>query len=145
MNDSLPEDLLHAWMQMSVFIRGNRILDSLSFNEIMICGLLFRQPEGTLTATDLGTRTKLLKSQVNHILADLEKRELITRARSTADKRVVHLSLTPAGRALYLAEHGRVLEIVGTVRQTLGDEKTKELTALMTRATAIVNKTISAL
>ena len=50
----LQEELLHAWMQMSVFIRGNRLLTDFSFNEIMICGLLFRQQESgatPLTAT----------------------------------------------------------------------------------------------
>ena len=58
----LQEALLYAWMEMSVFIRGNRILADLSFNEVMICGMLSRrQADAPLTATELGERTNLLK------------------------------------------------------------------------------------
>lgn len=146
MDERLQEALLYAWMKMSVLIRGNRILTGFSFNEIMVCGLLARQEETQappLTATELCQQTKLLKSQVNHILADLEKRALITRARSSEDKRVVHLHLTEEGRRRYAEEHARVLEIVGAVRETLGSEKTRELTVLMAQATVIVNEKIS--
>ena len=73
----LQEELLYAWMKMSVFIRGNRILSDLSFNEVMICGMLSRQPpDAPLTATELGEQTNLLKSQINHILTGMEQRRL---------------------------------------------------------------------
>ena len=96
----MQEDLLYAWMEMSVFIRGNRILADLSFNEVMICGMLYRQQEADtpLTATELGERTNLLKSQINHILTDMETRGLIERTRSTTDKRVVYVRLSQEGR-----------------------------------------------
>ena len=37
-NRTMQEELLYAWMQMSVSIRGNRILSGFSFNEMMLCG-----------------------------------------------------------------------------------------------------------
>jgi len=138
----LQEQLLSAWMRMSTFIRGNRILSELSFNEIMVCGLLQRQRDsGTspLTATELCARTNLLKSQINHILTSLEGRGLIRRVRSIGDKRVIRIYLTEAGRELYEAEHARVMEILNQVYLELGQEKTRELTQLISRATDVVD------
>ena len=138
----IQEDLLYAWMEMSVFIRGNRILADLSFNEVMICGMLYRQQEANtpLTATELGERTNLLKSQINHILTNMEQRGLIERTRSTTDKRVVYVQLSSEGRAVYTQEHTRVMEILDAVYREFGSEKTRELTAMLKKATAIVNE-----
>ena len=136
------EELLQAWLEMSVFIRGNRFLTDFSFNEIMICGLLFRQQElggAPLTATELCEYTNLLKSQVNHILTGMENRGWIQRVRSTQDKRVVHVHLLESGRASYLKEHGKVMDIIRTVFDALGTAKAQELTALMKEATSAVN------
>ena len=136
----IQENLLQAWMEMSVFIRGNRILTGLSFNEVMICGMLYRQPSDTpLTATELGERTNLLKSQINHILTGMERRNLIERTRSTADKRVVYVQLSEEGRRTYAQEHAGVMAILAAVHEEFGSEKTKELTAMLKKATSIVN------
>ena len=136
----LQEDLLYAWMEMSVFIRGNRILADLSFNEVMICGMLSRrQADAPLTATELGERTNLLKSQINHILTAMEQRGLVERTRSTTDTRVVYVRLSEEGRRLYAREHDRVMEILKAVYGEFGSEKTRELTAMLKKATSIVN------
>ena len=137
------EELLYAWMQMSVCIRGNRILSGLSFNEIMLCGLLYRQEASggpPLTATDLGEQMKLLKSQVNHILTTMEKNGLLQRTRCIEDKRMVHVQLTEAGRLRYLKEHALVMELVQQVCGELGAEDTRRLTALISKATGLVTK-----
>jgi len=139
---AMQEELLHAWMQMSVFIRGNRLLSEFSFNEIMICGQLFRQQEtgaSPLTATELGERINLLKSQINRILTQMENRNWIERIRSTRDKRVVYIHLTEIGREYYLKEHEKVLEILNEVHRELGSEKTMVLTSLLKQATAVVH------
>ena len=139
---NLQEALLHAWMQMSVFVRGNRLLANFSFNEIMICGLLYRCQESgakPLTATELGEQTNLLKSQINHILTQMEQRGWIERIRSTSDKRVIYVHLSELGRESYLKEHAKVLEILNIVHRELGSEKTQELTALLNQATSIVH------
>ena len=139
---TIQEELLHAWMQMSVFVRGNRLLAEFSFNEIMICGLLYRcQESGTkpLTATELGEQTNLLKSQINHILTQMEQRGWIERIRSTSDKRVIYVHLSELGRESYLKEHAKVLEILNIVHRELGSEKTQELATLLNQATSIVH------
>ena len=136
----LQEALLYAWMEMSVFIRGNRILADLSFNEVMICGMLSRrQADAPLPATELGERTNLLKSQINHILTAMEQRGLVERTRSTTDKRVVYVRLSEEGRRLYAREHDRVMEILKAVYGEFGSEKPRELPAMLKKATSIVN------
>ena len=138
---TVQEELLQAWMQMSVCIRGNRILSDLSFNEIMLCGMLYRQESAglpSLSATELGEKMRLLKSQMNHILTSLEKTGLVERARGTADKRVIHVHLTDLGREVYEREHARVMEIMSLLYADLGEEDTRRLTTLISRATALV-------
>lgn len=136
------EHLLQTFLEMSAYIRGNRILSGFSFNEIMICNLLYRrQQENSAppTATEIGRWTKLLKSQVNHILTSMEERQLITRTRSQTDKRIVYVTLREDAIPLYLQEHERVMQIMDAIYNSLGAENVETLTQLVSQATAIVN------
>ncbi|MBR4606702.1 MAG: MarR family transcriptional regulator [Lachnospiraceae bacterium] len=103
-SEELMEDLLGAWMAMSIGIKGNRILKALSFNEMVICRLLYRagQEGREITATDLCHETRLLKSQVNKVLSDLEEKGLLYRHRDSADKRRVFLKMTEEQKGIYL-------------------------------------------
>ena len=134
MDTKQTEQLLRAWMAMEVCIRGNRLLQDLSMNEMLVCSALYEQP---MTATELCARTRLLKSQMNHILNDMEQQGLIVRTRSSADRRSVCVQLQDRDR--YLREHERVLRIVGAVGRELGSENTETLTALMEQAARIVS------
>ena len=136
MDTKQTEQLLHAWMAMEVCIRGNRLLRDLSMNEMLVCSALYEQP---MTATELCARTRLLKSQMNHILNSMEQQGLIVRTRSNADERSVCVQLREDAVPRYLREHERVLRIVGAVGKELGDDNTKTLTALMEQAARIVS------
>ncbi|KDP85990.1 MarR family winged helix-turn-helix transcriptional regulator [Cupriavidus basilensis] len=52
------------------------------------------------TVTDLGRELNTDMGSVTRLLSRMEKRGLIERQRSDADRRVVDLSITPAGRIL---------------------------------------------
>ena len=137
------EQLLQAFLEMSAYIRGNRLLSNFSFNEIMICNLLYRcRQDGSLppTATDITAYTKLLKSQVNHILTGMEEKGLISRKRSLEDKRIVYITLREEALPLYLREHEQVLRIMDVIYNTMGAEKVKNLTELVSQATTIVDE-----
>ena len=139
---NMQEDLLYAWMEMSLHIRGNRILSDFSFNEILIYGLLYRRQSAGLppmTATELGNYTRLLKSQINHILNGMETRGLIRRERSSRDKRIIYVHPQESALPRYKKEHEKVLQIVESIFSTLGEEDAKTLTLLMRKATFIVN------
>ena len=132
-----------AWVQMSMCIRGNRILTDMSMNEMVIYSILFRkQREGgeLLTATELGEETRLLKSQINKILSYMERKNLIERIRSREDKRRVYIHLRADRIQTYLNEHRRVMELVRYVAGELGEEKMRTLTALVDEATGAVDR-----
>lgn len=136
------EALLRAWMAMGAYIRGNRLLQDLSMNEMLVCNVLAgRAPDQPpVTATELCQRTQLLKSQINRILTSMEDRGLIERTRSPEDRRVVCIRLREEALPRYQREHAHVLTVLEAVRSALGEEDTRQLTALIQRATAAVTQ-----
>lgn len=140
--DETREDLLRAWMAMGAYIRGNRLLQDLSMNEMLVCNVLADQApdQPPVTATELCQRTQLLKSQINRILTSMEDRGLIQRTRSPEDRRVVYIRLREEALPRYQREHAHVLTVLEAVRSALGEEDTRQLTALIQRATAAVTQ-----
>ena len=133
--------LLDAWMRMSVGIRGNRILKKLSFNEMLICGIVYRAELAKIpvTATDICSRSRLLKSQVNKLLGDMEGKGLIIRQRDTADKRRILITMASGNLDIYLSEHERVMEIVSWICRELGGEETALLTEKMNKVVSLMD------
>ena len=140
--DETREDLLRAWMAMGAYIRGNRLLQDLSMNEMLVCNVLADQApdQPPVTATELCQRTQLLKSQINRILTSMEDRGLIQRTRSPEDRRVVYIRRREEALPRYQREHAHVLTVLEAVRAALGEEDTRQLTALIQRATAAVTQ-----
>lgn len=133
--------LLDAWMRMSVGIRGNRILKKLSFNEMLICGIVYRAELAKIpvTATDICSRSRLLKSQVNKLLGDMEGKGLIIRQRDTADKRRILITMASGNLDIYLSEHERVMKIVSWICRELGGEETALLTEKMNKVVSLMD------
>mgnify|MGYP001102298702 FL=1 len=127
------EELLNAWLQLGCIIDNQRLVTDLPFNEALVCGILFRAGE-PLTASDLCTRTRILKSQMNAILRSLESKGFLARRPSVRDGRRVELELLPAGVERYNASHRHTLVLVDRLTARLGEEKTRSLTLLLTEA-----------
>ena len=127
----LNEVLLGAWLKISTAINNSRLVSEMSYNESLICNILYRNatehPELTLTATDLCAETKILKSQMNRILTQLEEKNLITRERSVSDKRKVLVRLTTEQSNAYLKQHEQILKLLDNIIEKLGEEKTLEI------------------
>jgi len=139
---SHQEELLQAWIDMSLHIRGNRLVSGLSFNEIVICRILYtRQLEGgdPVTATELCTRMHLLKSQINKLLTSLEKQGMIERIRSENDRRKMELRLKPGAEQVYLNAHARILKIMEHVCSDMGEESANQLTELLRGAVRAID------
>lgn len=137
------EELLQAWIDMSMAVRGNRLVTALSFNEIVICRILYnRQKEQgePVTASELCQKMYLLKSQINRLLTSMEKAGYIVRVRSQSDRRKVEIQLTPSALDAYEAEHAQVMHITGHVAQDLGEKQTEMLTELMNRMVASIRQ-----
>lgn len=119
------DKLLDAWLNLSSTLWNTRIVNSMTYNEAHVMGLLLRCGTEThpLTATDLIRRTRLLKSQMNKILTALESRGYITRSRAQEDKRLIHIRLTPDGKTAYLEEHKGVEAILRQLIEKIGAER----------------------
>lgn len=131
---AMQEQLLQSWINMSLVIRGNRLVSGLSFNEMIICRILYEKKNSgqqAATATELCQQMQLLKSQINKLLTTMENNRLIERKRSASDKRKIEIRLTEQAAALYTAEHARILKILEHVSAHLGAERTETLTCLL--------------
>jgi DNA-binding MarR family transcriptional regulator len=127
----LNEVLLGAWLKISTAINNSRLVSEMSYNESLICNILYRNatehPDVLLTATDLCDETKILKSQMNRILTQLEEKNLITRERSTQDRRKVYVCLTNEQSNAYLKQHEQIIKLLDDIIAKLGEEKTLEI------------------
>lgn len=143
----LNETLLGAWLRLSTSINNSRVVSEISYNESLICNILYRNalehPEQKLTATDLCQETKILKSQMNRILTQLEDRNLITRERSSEDKRKVYISLSDQQSNAYLKQHAQILSLLDTIIEKLGKEQTLEIIRALNGISDIANELIN--
>ncbi len=122
--------LLAAWLSLTSTLWNKRLVSTLTYNEAHVLGILLRAEDTgrTCTATTLIAETRLLKSQMNKVLTTLEGKGFLLRTRSDADKRVILIRLTDAGRAAYLAEHEHIAAILDRLIDALGEDKTRTLT-----------------
>ena len=120
--------LLAAWLSLTSTLWNKRLVSTLTYNEAHVLGILLRAEDTgrACTATTLIAQTRLLKSQMNKVLTTLEGKGFLLR--SEADKRVILIHLTEAGKAAYLAEHEHIAAILNQLIDTLGEDKTRALT-----------------
>lgn len=145
MEQQLSEELIRIWLRISGVLKNNRLISSMTFNEIFVCNILYQQKQSNsalLTATDVGLQMKLLKSQMNKVLNSLEKQGLLRRIRSDEDKRKVYLELVDENIGIYLKEHERVLKMLEQLILTLGEEKVQQVISLMTEVTDSMERII---
>lgn len=142
----LNEVLLGAWLRISTSINNSRVVSEISYNESLICNILYRNttenPEQYLTATDLCKETRILKSQMNRILTQLEKKNLITRERSPKDKRKIFVRLNAEQSNAYLKQHEQILALLDSIIERLGEEQTKEIIRALNGISDIANEII---
>lgn len=125
----MEERLLSAWLAVSSGVRNNRLVKSMSFNEIFTCHILYnKECDSLITATDIVERTGMLKSQVNKVLNDLEKRGYVVRVAYANDKRKLSVILTDEGEKAYTAEHKEIINLISNVCKQLGDTKADKAT-----------------
>lgn len=84
-----------------------------------------------LTASDICLRGYLEKSKVSRAVSGLEEMGLLTRTRSTSDRRAEMLSLTEKGREVYDDLATQAQAFSGKLRDRLGDERADQLAGLL--------------
>lgn len=126
----INEDLLDAWLRLSISVNNPRLVTAITYNESLICNILYKhahnQDETPLTATDLCRMTNMLKSQMNRTLNQLEEKNLISRERSTTDKRQVYVTMNLQQCHIYETQHKQILSILDAVISKLGYERSRD-------------------
>ena len=138
------EALLGAWLRVSTSINNNRLVTDLPYNESLICNVLYRNelahPEKQLTATELCAETKILKSQMNRILEQMEEKQLIFRERSPQDKRKIFIRLNHDPSSAYFLQHQKILTIMDSVIAGLGTEKANAAVTLLNEISDVADE-----
>lgn len=129
--ESLSERLLDAWLNLSMQVWNERFVYNLSYNESLVCHLLYKKSMETpdapyLTLMQLSHHTGILKSQMNKTLTSLETRGIISKIRSTQDKRVVFISLNTDRISAYEEQHRKIIEVVERIIDRLGIARSKQ-------------------
>lgn len=145
--ENLNEELLAAWLKLSSVVNNERIVSTIPFNEAHVCNLLYRRrleaPNDYLTATDLCGKTRILKSQMNKVLASLERRGLIERFRARDDRRKLYIRLREDNLSAFEAVHARSLALIDRAIERLGREDAAQVTALINRIADYVDESLS--
>lgn len=141
---NLSEALLGAWLHISTSINNSRIVKTLSYNESLICNYLYRnqldEDAEPMTATKLCNKTKMLKSQMNRTLNQLESKSMIQKERSDVDKRVVYIKLNSEAIKDYEKQHEAIMLILNRIIEELGLERTKETIATLEKVCDIADE-----
>ena len=134
MND-INEALLNAWLRLNTNVSTPRLVSELTYNESLVCNILYQHTQTkkspALTATTLCSMTNMLKSQMNRTLNQLEAKKMITRERSTRDKRQVLITMNDEQCHAYEYQHARIMKVLDAVIDSLGVEKAKSAIALL--------------
>lgn len=139
--DQLAEELLRSWLALSTSVVNSRVVSALTYNESVIAGLLRRGPA---TATELCRHTRIVKSQMNRILGSLERRGLVTRTRSEADRRLVEVSATPELERVYDRQHEQVIAVAQGIIGRIGDTRAHEAARLFGELACAADETLAA-
>lgn len=139
----LSEELLDAWLDISIAIRNERFVSEFTYNESIICKLLIenwqKQGDG-LTATELCRTTLMKKSQMNRTLTTLEEHGMIIRKQSETDHRRQPIEINPKRIAQFEKQHARIIEFVDEIADALGPQKTQEAIRALENLTQCIRK-----
>ena len=93
---------------------------------------------GDLSLTRLSAKIKAQNSTVTGIVDRMEREGLVTRARSSTDRRVVHIQLTPKGAALAREVPVEPIVILREALMTLDHGEMRALLKILTKLAAKV-------
>ena len=122
----INEKILSSWLKMILAVDSERVASKLSYNESVICNVLYTNKDEEMTATEFCSITNMQKSLMNRTLNSLELKELVKRVRSTKDKREIVIQLVDSPNSLFMKQHKKTLEYVEKIVGQLG-EKTDEV------------------
>ena len=142
--DTVSEDFLDSWINLSTILRNKRYMVNLSFNEGVLCHILYkeltdRNNKRGLSVKEICNRTSLLKSQINKIINGLVDKGLAKRTKSKEDKRVIYISLNEDKIDIYKEEYNMVLKLIDKLVYSLGKDKARNATDIFNEISGYVS------
>ena len=132
----LEENMLKAWINMSVNTRENRILKDLTFNEMLVLNMVH---DKELSFKELVNNLNIMKSQLNRILRRLEGKKLIITYIPDNDKRSLMVKMGE-NVELYNQEHERMILLMKKIRNKIGENSTLQLIDLLNQVALIMKE-----
>ena len=132
----LEEIMLKAWINMSVNTRENRLLNELSFNEMLVLNMI---QDKECSFKELVNELNILKSQLNRVIQNLVQKKLIIAYTPENDKRSLMIKKGD-NTELYKQEHERMIEIMRKIRKQIGEEDTLKLIYLLNQVASLVKE-----
>ena len=120
---------------MSVNTRENRLLNELSFNEMLVLNMIQNKE---CSFKELVNELNILKSQLNRVIQNLVQKKLIIAYTPENDKRSLMIKKGD-NTELYKQEHARMIEIMRKIRKQIGEEDTLKLIYLLNQVASLVS------
>ena len=98
---------------------------------------------GDISLSELSERIRAQNSTVTGIIDRMEREGLVVRARSSEDKRVVKIKLTPKGGKLARAIKVEPMEVFRTALESLSDTETRALLEILLKISRRVRKAVA--
>jgi DNA-binding MarR family transcriptional regulator len=132
------EALLNVMMKFKKVTRSNHFLDELSFNEIMVCGIIAQKEhetntKATLQMKDLSDIMKISRPALNTLINKLESKELVKRVRLEGDRKSVYVQLAEKSYLIYKEEQEKMIRTLNAIVSKLGESDTLKLIELLNK------------
>jgi DNA-binding MarR family transcriptional regulator len=135
--DLLYQDTVHKFLAVYRYLRGfSRQMQEEGLSGRKIAALRYLLEAGPRTIGQMRDYLYVSDSSTSELVAWLQSRGYVTRTRSEADNRVVHVDLTSAGREVL---RGTPLGGVPLLRQALRDLPAERLSVINAAMTDLVH------
>ncbi len=139
--DRVVEAVLYLYTESRRLTKGVAGQYGLTGPQLSVVKLLESVPR--LSLSELSWRIRAKNSTVSGIIDRMEREGLVTRERSSADRRVVHISLTEVGRQLACDIPVEPFHIFRTVLSELSPRDARDLKRVLTRLALRVEQLVS--
>ena len=131
--DSLYQDTIHKFLTVYRYLREfSRQMQEEGLSGRKIAALHYLLEVGPRTVGQIRDHLYVSDSSTSELVAWLQSRGYVTRTRSEADNRVVHVDLTPAGREILQGTPLGGVPLLRQALQTLPAERLSVINAAMT-------------
>lgn len=108
-----------------------------AFHALVILSELEAPP---LTMSQLAARLAVTKQQLTRLVNDLEDKGLVQREHDSANRRLVYLTITPAGQEALAQLKADMLTCTAEAMEVYTDEELKELDTCLTRLSELLER-----